>query len=177
MGKKIIVKGADFSANGFVGSMAIWQQTTTNIEELFYATSSQPVIGCGLFLNEALNKPINAIKIPVYGNSVVGGSFSIFKATKNEPLSSEFISLKDFTITSEDSANGYKIIVLDNPVTITNANETLMIGKLNNTGNNALPVPYVVEGENNHWYEARNTQNYIYEQTGQAKYLISYGLI
>jgi len=179
MGKKIIIKDADFSANGFKGDVTYWQgNTPLQGKSMSTINASIRTVAIGLKLGEALNKPINCIKLAVT-NAFLGRTFSIFKASVGDSVDSPFVSLKDFTVTSEDVIKGYVEVQLNESVTITNDEETIMVGVLNNISGESvsiLPVYQVVSDSDRYtYYQARFTQTEITSTTNQARFLISYG--
>lgn len=181
MGKKIIIKGADFSVNGFKGEPSYWQGNTKLAGvSLNSVSGTVKTVAIGLQLNEALNKPINCVKVAV-NNSFLGKTFSVFRASLGDSVDTPFTSLADFTVTADDVTNGYAVVVLNETVTITSTTETLMVGVLNNTAGDSvsiLPLYQVESGGNHSYFQVRGTQTIITKVSGDvARWVMSYGIV
>lgn len=181
MGTKLIIKGADFSNEGLKDN-PFWYNSFSNEilqKNRIGATGSNVNIGVGQDFStsgiNALNKPINIIRIYMSHNTLTG-TYSIYKMSVGDSKSKEFTSIKDFTFSADDISNGYKEILLDSSVTITSSTETLAVGKLGSAGGEYLPVCYVsVDSDVNSIF--LRSQSTVQSSSVSILYLVQYGLL
>ena len=177
MGKKLIIRGADFSTNGLADNPLWYNVVSSTTVTRSQAGGSIVNIGVGGYLPDcnALNKPINLIRVYLTYGISTSITFSVFKMSTDDLYTKTFESIKNFTVTSTELSRGYKDILLDEPITISASKETLAVGILNNSGNNNLPASYIIASSNHTSIVMRSTNPA--KNSSVAEYLIQYGII
>lgn len=143
MGKRVTIKGADFSANGM--ESVVWYDVNNTVYSGALGTGSNTnaTTFAGAELSASLGKPINYLRCTmqnsVNGRPAVGSTFAVAIISYGDAVSA-ITPIKTFTITQEDRTNGYVYIQLDAPVVITNPSTTLGVGIVGGTG--YTPVGY-----------------------------------
>lgn len=190
MGKKLIIKGADFSEN-CIERTVVWysdyaiQQLDSNAIN-FYSTAGPQNLwaGAGRIDENVANKQVNIIRTkfntddPLGNDVVADNKYAIFKVSAtdlNETATVELV--KEFSITAEDIAAGTKTILLDESITMVPYSSILMIGYNgitdNSTNKRILPVASCNSTPN--LSVSLKTEKLI--QSSNAKSCIDYGYI
>lgn len=141
MGKKLIIKGADFSEN-CIERTVVWysdyaiQQLDSNAINFYSTAGTQNLwAGAGRIDENAANKQVNIIRTkfntddPLGNDVVADNKYAIFKVSATDLNETATIELvKEFSITAEDIAAGTKTILLDKSITMVPYSSILMIG-------------------------------------------------
>lgn len=141
MGKKLIIKGADFSENCIEREITWYsdyatQQLSQNAINIYSTGGPQNLwAGAGRMDENVANKQVNIIRTKFnmsdpQGNTVVADNkYAIFKVSATDLNETATIELvKEFSITAEDIAAGTKTILLDEPITMVAYSSILMVG-------------------------------------------------
>ena len=157
MGKKLIIKGADFSEN-CIEKEIIWysdyatQQLSPNEPNIYSTAGPQNLwVGAGRIDENVANKQVNIIRTkfntddPLGNDVVADNKYAIFKVSATDLNETATIELvKEFSITAEDIASGTKTILLDESIMMVSYSSILMIGYNgitdNSTNKRILPV-------------------------------------
>ena len=143
MGKKLIIKGADFSEVA-VDNYITWIQKatpsgslTTN-NNIGFQNGAVSAWGC-CARSTTVNKPINVVKVHLYVPSNVGivnpGTLRIIKLVKGtSAVTGTYTTYATFTYNADDCAKGYKIVYLDDSITLASTDEAIAVCRDNTTG-------------------------------------------
>lgn len=113
MGKKLIIKGADFSVNGIHESVVYYatDETGTTEASVFWSANAKRV---GYFnadaQTEIQGKPINYVKVGVKSFGSGSSTFSNCCLWKYHTNTGEAEIVTNFSITNADLNAGYKVI-------------------------------------------------------------------
>lgn len=140
MGKKLIILGADFSADSITEE--IWYQVehtvwTGNLGNS--GTAGRTSYAGAMLKSETLGKPINLVRMDFNKTKVTDGNvFTLGVVTLNGNIN-DVEPLISFSLTAEDKAAGYVVVKLPSPVIITTQDSTIAVGL---AGKNYMPISY-----------------------------------
>jgi len=145
MGKKLIILGADFSADSITEE--IWYQTENTVwtGNLGNGGTANRFSYAGAMLkSETLGKPINLVRMDFNKTKVTNGNvFTLGVVTLNGNIN-DVEPLISFSLTTEDKAAGYVTVKLPSPVIITSQDQTIAVGL---DGKNYMPISYTEVSE------------------------------
>lgn len=146
MGKKLIIKGTDFSQNAL--NVLTWQYEGNSLTNKAFgigpsSMQSNNFWGYGPKLNSAVSG-INYVKLITNSNSVtrnynIGKNYVLIKLKVGSEVSTNDI-ITTFSFTSEDIEQGYKIIQIS-PVSL-NEDETIAFGIFDKQNQNLYANPF-----------------------------------
>ena len=124
MGKRLVIKGADFSANGIYEPIINWYNNALLYPSGQYGVPS--ISGVGLLIP---SKPINCLKFyfptELTADSAIGSVIKVYKGTNGATYTGSETAIITYTITDKDFSNGYVKIAWETPI-ILGENEAIM---------------------------------------------------
>lgn len=141
MGKRLIIRGADFSENG-IAPVKTWIQTS-DVTDGASLSDSGKMAALGLVLSSALNQNINLIRLRFRDTyDFTGKTYSLLMVESGVTTQNSTPQIiQDFTISAEENASGIKEIILDQPVKITSNTKTIAVGYANNESGASIDIP------------------------------------
>ena len=132
MGKRLIIKGADFSDNAIpIEYETDWYLNNTTVDRESISFNPAYVAGATAFwgayaTTAAVGKTINIVRLELKSISqqTLPLTMSLCKVKVGDTTATDFTVIKNFTITSDDVAAGYKEIEIDD-TTLASVNETI----------------------------------------------------
>lgn len=122
MGKRLVIKGADFSANGMYEPLIDWYNNGAKYSPT--AMMSNTLAGVGLVMS---GKTINTLRFYLYDTSgLLGKTVKVYLATSGGTYTGSEPAITTYTITQEDIANGYVTISWSSAVTVGD-NQAIMV--------------------------------------------------
>lgn len=135
MGKKLIIKGADFSESAVQPEIS-WY---TNFEPYIGSITMNVFVHWGYSISTSANnlagKPINIIKIWCKSDAPTG-TFAVRKI-----INGVVSMVCEFNFTNDDSSAGYKIIPLGQTILLGN-NDNIIVGQVNTSSESKAPIGY-----------------------------------
>lgn len=144
MGKKLIIRGADFSENGISKTIEWYSDKSNKSKSVNYSYSGSSSLdkwaGAGVSNSDLIGKRVNVIRTFFNPDGLTTDApYAVYHVKANALQTLAEVSLvKSFNLTSEDIANGSVIVHLDNSYTIGEF-ETLFIGYNGNVSTSVKP--------------------------------------